>query len=134
MAKVVSNISFTDNGCWEWTATKVNTGYGFITFSRKGWLVHRLTYLWVKGEIPDGFTIDHTCRNRACCNPDHLEAVTLQVNILRAKRGQLDVDLNACRNGHALADPNSYYARRDGRRQCKKCSAGYRKRRSGLAT
>ena len=47
--------------------------------------------------IPDGFQIDHLCRNRVCCNPAHLEAVTQTVNI---RRGHATRKGNACRRGH----------------------------------
>lgn len=42
------------------------------------------------GPVPAPLEIDHLCRNPACCNPAHLEAVTRSVNALRghaARRG-----------------------------------------------
>ena len=35
--------------------------------------LHRLVWKHYKGEIPDQYEIDHKCRNRACCNVDHLQ-------------------------------------------------------------
>jgi hypothetical protein len=34
-------------------------------------------YIWEKhnGLAPVGYEIHHTCGNRACCNPDHLECI-----------------------------------------------------------
>jgi hypothetical protein len=46
--------------------------------------VHRIAYELTKGQILDGMDIDHRCRNRACCNPDHLEAVSHRENMERA--------------------------------------------------
>ena len=36
---------------------------------------HRFIYRAHKGEIPEGHEVDHACRNRACCNPEHLRAL-----------------------------------------------------------
>ena len=39
-------------------------------------MYHRLVWEEHKGEIPDGFEVDHKCRNRACCNIDHLQMLS----------------------------------------------------------
>jgi hypothetical protein len=60
--------------CWNWTAAKTTDGYGSLwnRESRRAVYTHRYSYELNVGPIPDGLTIDHLCRNRACCNPDHL--------------------------------------------------------------
>jgi len=40
-------------------------------------------YEYFKGPVPDGLELDHLCRVRSCCNPDHLEPVTHKENIRR---------------------------------------------------
>lgn len=72
-----------DLGCWEWTAAKAGQGYGY--FWKDGGLrrIHRVVYEELRGPIPSGLDLDHTCRNRACCNPAHLEPVTRTVNLRR---------------------------------------------------
>lgn len=81
--RVLAAITITDPGCWVWPYTKPS-GYGYITANGKGRLVHRVVYTELVGPIPEGKEIDHLCRNRACCNPDHLEAVSRQTNMQRA--------------------------------------------------
>lgn len=63
----------------------------------------------------DGLQIDHKCRNRACCNPAHLEAVTVAVNVQRGASGSL---VTHCPKGHELTESNTI---RDPRRRCKIC-------------
>lgn len=36
-------------------------------------LLHRAVWETEKGEIPINYEIDHICRNRACCNIEHLQ-------------------------------------------------------------
>lgn len=82
-----------------------------------------MAYIALVGPVPDGLVIDHLCRNRGCVNPDHLEAVTQQVNAIRgigpAARNAKAVE---CIDGHALSGANLYVTK-DGRRQCRECRA-----------
>jgi hypothetical protein len=48
-------------------------------------MFHRVVYVLLVGEIPEGLILDHKCRVRWCCNPEHLEPVTVQVNTIRGE-------------------------------------------------
>jgi hypothetical protein len=69
-------------GCWNWTGGG-RDGYGTFTERHKGktHLAHRLSYELLVGQIPDGYLIDHRCRNTLCVNPAHLRPVTHKQNM-----------------------------------------------------
>lgn len=70
-------------GCVLWHKSLSSTGYGNDRLDGKRIGAHRRAYIEAKGPIPEGMVIDHLCRNKACVNPDHLEAVPQRENILR---------------------------------------------------
>jgi HNH endonuclease len=74
-----------ESPCWLWLASLGASGYGqFSIGGREGPVVaHRIAYELERGEIPEGLTLDHLCRNRMCVNPWHLEPVPLAENIRR---------------------------------------------------
>lgn len=82
---VVNHIELTPDGCWLYTGSRNKWGYGRVkVFRSRQTVCHRVTYEHFVGPIPDGLEIDHLCRRPACCNPDHLEAVTHSENMKRA--------------------------------------------------
>src|SRR5579863_3123044 len=60
------------NGCWNWTGGKTMAGYA--RFSTASTYAYRFSYELVFGSI-EGKEIHHKCKNHACVNPAHLEAV-----------------------------------------------------------
>jgi hypothetical protein len=70
-------------GCWWWLGELNRNGYGRVWHNGKKRMVHKVTWESVHGPVPEGLVLDHKCRNRRCCNPRHLEPVTVQVNTRR---------------------------------------------------
>jgi len=108
-------------GCWTFTGSLNSDGYGQAWDGKRLCLVHREAYLQRHGIIPFGLQIDHLCRNRACCNPSHLEAVTQAVNIARGEGlAAINMRKTHCKRGHPLSGQNLYQYP-DGRRSCRTC-------------
>jgi len=76
------------SGCWLWKAHINHYGYGQFWLDGDHRKSHRVSYEHWNGKIPDGLDLDHLCRNRACCNPQHLEPVTRKENICRGMTGK----------------------------------------------
>jgi hypothetical protein len=106
------------NGCWVWTASLRN-GYGHFGYSEgDARYAHRLSYEWLRGDIPVEMTIDHLCRNRLCVNPDHLEVVSRGEN---ARRGlKVRPEKTHCPRGHPYVGDNVRVNSR-GARECRTC-------------
>jgi hypothetical protein len=51
-------------------------------------MAHRFVYQLKHGPIDPSKDIDHLCRNRMCCNPDHLEPVSRSENLRRGSQGR----------------------------------------------
>lgn len=138
----LSQYEVNESGCWMWTGAVWRNGYGKTSLKIHGTrLAHRVFYVEHCGPIADGMDLDHACHNadptcpggwgclhRRCCNPEHLDPVTHQVNLQRGKDAR-----TTCAQGHDLTKPG---AKRPGagcvecwRRRYREAGARYRAKR-----
>lgn len=120
--RFMAKVEVDENGCWLWTAYRNPKGYGKFGFGGGNRVVmaHRWAYGHFVGPIPVEHEIDHLCRVRSCVNPDHLEAVTHRVNLLRGDTVTAKhAATTHCPKGHPYDDVNT--AVYDGSRQCRAC-------------
>lgn len=126
-----SKVEKTDD-CWLWKgATTKGAGeyhYGSFHYQGKTVRVHRFAYELLVGDIPEGLTIDHLCRETLCVNPEHLEAVTHRENVLRGIGPSAQHSKKThCPYGHPYNGDNLAYSPKRSR-VCKEC-----RRRTALA-
>ncbi|MDP7703248.1 HNH endonuclease signature motif containing protein [Mycobacterium sp. TY815] len=96
-----------DNGCWIWTGF-LCSGYPHMNVAGRVVGAHRVSWvLHHNKEIPEGYEVDHVCKNNLCVNPEHLEAVTRREN-LRRRHGPAHLppapDEKECRRCHRLGE------------------------------
>ena len=118
--RVLARTTVTD-ACWLWNGALNSRGYGSVSSGRKGRtvLVHRVAVLADGRDLPEGMTVDHTCQQKRCVNPAHLDVVTGPENTRRWA-----ATITHCAFGHPLEWQPS------GRqRHCRTCKNAYQRAR-----
>jgi hypothetical protein len=69
----------TPDACWLWISTLRPSGYGCfaerINGKRVNLYAHKVAFELANDvKLEQGVSVEHTCNNRACCNPSHLKA------------------------------------------------------------
>lgn len=85
ITRIFANVEIRgETECWPWLGQDSGKGrgggYPRMTLEGQTVAVHRVLYTHFHGYVPSKKQIDHTCENRACLNPDHLELVTHKQN------------------------------------------------------
>jgi hypothetical protein len=135
LKKVIDRIEPQENGCWWYPAVPHSKGYASTRIGWpvvKGAKVHRLSWIYYKGDIPEGMVIDHlchdpseceggnTCIHRRCVNPDHLQLISASDN--NKKTVRVLKYRTHCKRGHMLENNVVEYDNKYGKKRiCKTC-------------
>ena len=105
----------TQDDCVEWRGAMYANGYGKHTAYRKNTRAHRHVYRECFGDFDRQLVIHHTCENKKCVNPEHLQLMT------RADHNALhNAQITHCPQGHEYTKTNTY-VRKSGCRVCRQC-------------
>lgn len=111
--------------CWNWTGHIGKNGYAYASYQGKGTTAYRASWMHLKGMIPEGWEVDHLCKNPKCVNPNHLEPVPPYVNNMRSNSpASLAAKKTHCLKGHTFDFENTKMIDRgNGKfdRRCKTC-------------
>jgi len=77
---IQAKVIVTENGCHEYPSQR----RAYLTVDGIPELVYRIVYKFLYGEVPKGLNVLHSCDNKTCCNPTHLELGTQRINALQA--------------------------------------------------
>ena|SRR3990167_6885578 len=115
-----------DDECWQWSWANFKE-YGIITYLGKNIKVHRFAYELRYGQLTSGLELDHICRNTSCFNPQHLEQVTHQENMIRSIPYRIYEIKEECPQGHLYSGYNLYISP-SGQRVCRECKKLHQRR------
>lgn len=119
--EILERITITPAGCWEFSGAHLPSGYGSVRFNGRTHVLHKLMWEQKHGPVTQGLQLDHLCRNRGCCNPDHVEPVTQKVNLLRGIGfAAVNSRKTHCDHGHEYTPINTYTSPA-GDRRCRTC-------------
>lgn len=125
------------DGCWISTYSVASHGYAQIGWTvndvvdgkwvrTTGTTAHRAAWVHHNGkQIPEGMTVDHTCRTRRCVNPDHLRLLS---NIDNATdNGWVDGSRETFSRPTDARCPEGHVVRvySGGNRNCRECATAW---------
>ena len=128
--------------CWLWDTTITADGYGLtrrkVNNKSYSLLIHRVSYYFTFGILPDDMVVDHAChepstcvngpecKHRRCYNPHHLRLVTRSENTKIGGGPRINVGI--CRNNLHKWNDENVYTYPSGKQMCMACQREKNKR------
>ena len=98
LMRIRRKVIVSESGCWEYPTTQKNNGYIKVAYRGERYWLHRLMFTTVISPIENGQQVHHTCHNRHCCNPRHLEVLAA---VTHAKHHYANGNALSRKNGDA---------------------------------
>ena len=117
---LINEVEQEDNwGCWQWLGAHSN-GRPTVHYKGRTRYAYSAAYEERFGPVPVGMELDHTCYNKWCWNPNHVQPVTHAQNLQRGNGLPHHNSIKThCPHGHEYTKENTYD--RVNGRWCKAC-------------
>ena len=118
----------TEDECWPWLAG-LSGGYGSFHLNHEyppTRLAHQVSYFIHFGvDVRNsGKHVHHSCENKKCVNPKHLELLNPRTHMLEGTSPPaIQARQTHCKRGHEFTPENTYTYR--GMRHCRTCHRDY---------
>jgi 5-methylcytosine-specific restriction endonuclease McrA len=110
--------------CWVWEGSR-REGYSQMHSAGRPVAAHKWAYERFIGPVPAGLQLYHSCLNRGCVNPYHLEPLPPREITKRGKTPELSRARNLtkthCPKGHPYSGDNLVTRKSGKNRQCSQC-------------
>jgi hypothetical protein len=105
-------------GCWLWQGAKTSKGRGCLHIDGHTITTHKLFFILLIGQVPDGMELHHRCEVKHCCNPEHLVVTTPKGH--RGFHVHYRSLRTHCPKGHAYT-PENIRSSKHGWKSCRTC-------------